>query len=321
MSTALKIFSKQSILVILVGLLVIFTALVGPTFLNPLNVENVARQISFDALVGFGQTIVLLSGGIDISVGSVMAMAASLVMGLQPLDTGWAVLIALLFGSAVGAVNGLLVTRVRIVPFIATLGTMTLVRGMMLTYTREQPIPGNDLGFTFWGAGNVAFVPVPILVVVVVMGLLYVFLTYTRFGRNLYAIGGNREAAHLAGLPLARHQLAAFVLSGTLAAISGILLAARLNSSTIHIGSDTALLSIAAAIMGGASMLGGRGNVIGAFLGVLALGILANGMNLLGVTTYWQIAIRAAILIAVVAVDAFSATVARRRLAPASAAG
>ena len=140
-----------------------------------------------------------------------------------------------------------------------------------------------------------------------------VFLQRTRAGRNLYAIGGNREAAYLAGIAVDRYLLLAYTMSGTLAAVSGVLLASRLNSATVQLGNDSALLAISAALIGGASLLGGRGRIFGAFLGVLALGMLTNGMNLLGVTTYAQIAVRALILITVVAVDAFSRTIARRR--------
>jgi ribose transport system permease protein len=310
---------RQSIFLVLLGLIVVFTATIGPTFWSGQNVHNLARQISFDALVVFGQAIVLIAGGIDISVGSVLSMAAALTMGLQPLGVPVAVLGALLFGMAVGAVNGFLVTKARIVPFIATLGTMTLVRGLMLTYTRQEPIYGRVESFTLWGGGSIGVIPVPILIALLVMLCLHIFLQYTRFGRNLYAIGGNKEAAHVAGIPVVRHQFTAFVISGTTAAMAGVLLASRLNSSTIHIGLDTPLLSIAAAIMGGASLLGGRGSVFGAFLGILALGMLANGMNLLRVPTYYQIAIRAAILITVVAVDALYVNVIRRRLAEVAA--
>jgi ribose transport system permease protein len=319
MSRILGFLGRHSILVVLIVLFLIFSILVGPTFLSLENLPNIARQISFDALVAFGQTICLIAGGIDISVGSVLSMSAALTMGLQPVGVGLAVVVALLFGTVVGAINGLLVTRLRIVPFIATLGTMTLVRGLMLTYTRQEPIAGKIESFTFWGSGSLGLIPIPIIIVLAVMVILHIFLNYTRFGRNLYAIGGNKEAAHLAGIPLARHQFTAFVISGTTAGLAGVLLASRLNSSTIHVGFDTGLLSIAAAILGGASLLGGRGTVWGALLGVLALGILANGMDLLGVYTYYQIAIRAIILLIAVAVDALYVRVIRDRLAAAAA--
>jgi ribose/xylose/arabinose/galactoside ABC-type transport system permease subunit len=242
-----------------------------------------------------------------------MAMAAALTIGLQPYGTLTAMIAALAFGAAIGVCNGLLVTRGRIVPFVATLGTMSVVRGMLLTYTEQQPISGTDEAFTFWGGGSIGFVPVPLVITLLILGALMVFLQRTRAGRNLYAIGGNREAAYLAGIAVERYLLLAYTMSGTLAAVSGVLLASRLNSATVQLGNDSALLSISAALIGGASLLGGRGRMFGAFLGVLALGMLTNGMNLLGVTTYAQIAVRALILITVVALDAFSRTFARRR--------
>lgn len=315
-----RVFGQQTALVIFVALFAVFSLLAGDLFLSGGNMENIARQISIDAPVAFGQAVVLIAGGIDISVGSNLAMAGAITMGLQPYGTGVAVVAALLFGVLVGVTNGLLVTKGRIVPFIATLGTMSLVRGILLTYTRQQPLPGHDESFSFWGAGNIGPVPVPLIITLVLMFALYVFLRYTRTGRNLYAIGGNKEAAHLAGISVQKYQFIAFVISGFTAALAGVLLASRLNSATVQVGNDTPLLSISAAIIGGASLLGGRGTVIGAFLGVLSLGVLTNGMNLVGVHTYYQIAIRASILIAVVAIDAFTGNLARRRRETANAA-
>jgi len=157
-------------------------------------------------------------------------------------------------------------------------------------------------------------VPVPFIVVLLICGLVFVFLKYTKVGRNLYAVGGNAEAAFLSGIDIFSNKLIAFALAGLLASISGILIASRLNSSTVHIGLDSGLWAIAAAIIGGASMTGGKGSVIGAFMGVLTLGILVNGMNLLGVQTYYQIGIRAVILISVVTIDAISALNLRKKL-------
>jgi ribose/xylose/arabinose/galactoside ABC-type transport system permease subunit len=229
-------------------------------------------------------------------------------MKLQPHGVPVAVGAALLFGLLVGAVNGLLVTAVGIPPFIATLGSMTVVQGLMLTYTDQQPIPGHVGWFTAFGAGNLGPVPVPTIFLAAAAVACYWLLNHTRTGRNLYAVGGNPEAARLAGISLARHRFLPYVASGFCAALAGVLLASLLNTSTIHIGLDTPLAVLAASIMGGASLLGGRGSVGGTLLGVLALGVLANGMDLLGVFTYYQIAIRAAILVAVVVVDSFYTT-------------
>lgn len=308
------IFLQQNVVVLLLGLIVFFGVTTGEYFLRSGNIQNVIRQISFDIPLALSLTIVLIVGGIDLSVGSVLSMAAALTMGLQPHGTYFAVSVALVFGLAVGAVNGLLVTKGKIVPFIATLGTMTLVRGIMLTYTREQPIAGSDAAFTFWGAGSLGPIPTPIIIVSAIALVLHIVLKYTKFGRNLYAVGGNSDAAYLAGIQVKKFTLYAYMISGLLAAVSGVLLASRLNSSTVHLGTDSALWAIAAAIIGGASMTGGKGSVLGAILGVLTLGILINGMNLLGVFTYYQIGIKAIILISVVTLDAISALNLRKRL-------
>jgi ribose transport system permease protein len=315
-----KISGRQTAAILAVSVFITFTLTVGRTFLLTENLENVARQVSLDAPTVFGQTIVLIAGGIDISVGSVMAMAAALAIGLQPYGTATAVMLALLFGLMIGALNGLLVTKGRILPFVATLGTMSVIRGALLTYTHQAPLSGLDDNFAWWGGGSIGIVPIPLLITLALLLLLAGFLRWTRAGRNFYAIGGNREAAYLAGIAVLRCEFVAYVISGTLAALAGVLLASRLNSATVQLGNDTALLSISAALVGGASLLGGRGRITGAFLGVLALGMLTNGMDLLGVQTYYQIAIRAAILIGVVALDAFTRNFARRLATSAAAA-
>jgi ribose transport system permease protein len=310
-----QISSQQTAALITAAIFVVFASCAPNMFLTAGNFENVARQISIDAPVVFAQTIVLIAGGIDISVGSTMAMSAALAIGLQPQGTLLATIAALLFGILVGAVNGMLVTYGRIVPFVATLGTMSLVRGVLLTYTRQQPLAGQDDSFTWWGGGSLGPVPVPILISFLLILVLSVFLHRTRAGRNLYAIGGNKEAAYLAGVSVRRYEFLAYLTAGLLSGLAGVLLASRLNSASVQLGNDTPLLSISAALIGGASLLGGRGSVFGAFLGVLALGMLGNGMNLLGVQTYYQIAVRAIILMAVVALDAFTRNMVRRRSA------
>jgi ribose transport system permease protein len=316
-----KIDGRQTALFIAVSVFLVFSLSAGDLFLSQGNIENVARQISLDAPIVFGETIVLIAGGIDISVGSNMAMASALAIGLQPSGALAATLAALVFGMAVGAVNGLLVTKGKIVPFVATLGTMSLVRGILLTYTRQQPIPGQIEAFTWVGGGNIGLVPVPIVITLILALVLTIFLARTRAGRNLYAVGGNKEAAYLSGISVERSVFLAFVISGTLSALSGVLLASRLNSATVQVGADTPLLAISAALIGSASLLGGRGTVLGALLGVLALGMLTNGMDLLGVHTYFQIAVRAAILIAVVALDSLARNLASRRVAAMTGAG
>jgi ribose/xylose/arabinose/galactoside ABC-type transport system permease subunit len=235
-------------------------------------------------------------------------MSAALSVGLQPAGVPIACAAALIFGALTGAVNGLLVTRARVIPFIATLGTMTVVRGLVLTYTRQEPISGSVPWFSDISNGSIGPVPIPAAVLIGVFMLLHLLLTRTRFGRNLYAAGGNREACKLAGIRADYYVFWSFVCCGVLAALAGVLLASRLNAATIHIGQDTPLLVLTASVLGGASLTGGRGSALGTALGILTLGVLANGMNLTGVPNFYQIAIRAILLIVIVVVDALYAT-------------
>lgn len=315
MHRLIGLLEKRSAVILLIGLVIAFSSTDSATFATGSNFQNIARQVSLDAPMVFGQAVVLIAGGIDISVGATMAMSAALAIGLQPYGTATAVGGALGFGLLLGLVNGLLVTRGKIVPFVATLGTMSLVNGLLLTYTGQRSLAGSDDAFAWWGGGQIGWVPVPLLVVLVVLGGLWIFLERTRQGRNLYAIGGNNDAAFLGGVSVQKGLMVAFVLSGMLSAISGILVASRLNSASVQLGGDAPLMSISAALIGGASLLGGKGSIIAAFFGVLALGVLNNGMNLLGVPTYSQIAIRASILIAIVAIDAVANGLRRRNLA------
>jgi ribose transport system permease protein len=306
--------TQYSVVMLFMLLFALFSITVGDIFVSTTNLENVARQISFDLPVALAMTTVLIAGGLDLSVGSVMSMAAALSIGLQPLGTIFAVFAALAFGIVVGAVNGILVTRGKIVPFISTLGTMTLVNGIMLTYTRQRPLAGHDESFTFWGGGSIGHIPVPLIIAAVILVVSHIMYRYTKFGRDLYASGGNVEAAHLAGINVARSRLVTYLISGLLAAVSGVLLSSLLNSSSPHIGLDTPLWALAASIMGGASLLGGKGSTVGTLFGVLSLGILANGMNLVGVPTYYQIGVKALILILVVGLDAILTRNLRKQL-------
>jgi ribose/xylose/arabinose/galactoside ABC-type transport system permease subunit len=311
-----QVVSRQPILIMLAAVVVAFSITRGSVFLSGGNLTNVSRQVAFDGLATVGQTICLIGGGMDISVGAVMAMATALAIGLQPAGgVPLGVAAALIFGLAIGSVNGLLVVVARINPFIATLGTMVAVRGVLLLYTGARPIAGTVPAFAQFGSGVIGFVPVPTAVFVVALGLAWMVMGRTRFGRNVYTVGASVEAARLAGIRTGHVQFATYVICGFTASLAGVLLAARLNAASIHLGSDTGLLTIAGAVMGGTSIFGGRGSVVGGALGILALGLLGNGMDLVGLDTYTQTATRAALIIAVVAIGSFvSSRAARERL-------
>jgi ribose transport system permease protein len=296
------------------GVLVLISALffsvtITGAFLTVANAENILRQTSFSAIIAVGVMVVMVAGGIDISVGAVMSMAAALVMGVQPLGVPIAIAVALLYGLGVGLLNGLLVVGAGIVPFIATLGTLTMSFGFVHAYSNSKPIPGQVPGFGFLGGGDVGPFPTPFVVLTAVAVLAALVLTYTPFGRALYAVGGNAEAARLAGIPVGRVTIASYVISGGCAGLAGILIASQLNTSSTQLGIDTPLFILAAVIMGGASIFGGRGSALGALLGVLALTILANGLNGLGIQSAEQTIIRSIVFILVVVLDALSPSI------------
>jgi len=319
MKSILSALGHQTALLTFLGLFLTFAIFLGSDFTSLGNLSNVTRTLAITAPLVMGQAIVLISGGIDISVGATMAMAAALSIGLQHYGAVVSVGAAIAFGALVGAANGLLVAKAKIVAFIATVGTMSIVRGMMLVYTDEGSISNTVPGFGFWGGGSVGPIPVPFILSVSLMLVLWWLLRYFKIGREMYAVGGNKETAYLAGVAVERVQVTAFVWCGMLASVSGVLLASRLESATPQIGVNLELFSIAAAVIGGASILGGRGGAVGAFFGLAALVILTNGMNLLGITTYYQLATNAVLLIVVVVLDALRSNRAKRqslRLSP-----
>jgi ribose transport system permease protein len=309
-----RLFLKKTPIFLFFLTISFFTLMLGSSFFNLLTLTNISRQISIDTPIVIGQAIVLISGGIDISVGSVMAMSAAIVIGAQSLGIFLSILLALAFGVFIGCINGLLVTKGKIVPFIATLGTMSAVRGLVLVYTDQKAIMGVLPSFEIIGGGTIGFIPIPFLIALIILMVFHGLLTKMKIGRNFFAVGGDLDNAFLAGVPIFRSRFLPYVISSTLASISGIVLASRLNSANPQIGLDTALASIAAAIIGGASLLGGRGSILGAFLGVATLGTLSTGMNLLGITTYLQIGIKSLVFISVVIIDAVIVKRARKAI-------
>jgi len=287
---------------------VVLFALLSSHFLTADNLLNVSLQVSITAIIAVGMTFVILTNGIDLSVGSLMAFVGVIVTSMLalpvPLFVSLTLAIAagLLLGAISGGLAGVVITRFHITPFIVTLALMTILRGAAFIYTQGRPIWELPDEFKVLGTGRMLGVPVPTIIMVVVYLLAHLMLTRTRFGRHVYAVGGNPEAARLAGIHTERVLVEVYVLCGILTAVSGILLASRLSSGQPNAGLMYELDVIAAVVVGGTSLNGGRGSVVGTFIGSMLIGVLRNGLNLLDVESYvQQVVVGVVILLAVMA--------------------
>lgn len=306
-------------------LLAAYLSIASPHFLTTSNLVNVARQTSITAILAVGQTLVILTAGIDLSVGAIAAISASVaavlmtqrveVLGLAfgPLNFVPGFLVALAVGALAGWINGVIITRSRIPDFIATLGTLATLRGIALLITGGLPVPSHLTAtelrgylpeeMIWLGAGDIGGVPVAGIIALLVGVFGWFLLRYTALGRAIFAVGGSREAARVSGINVDRTKLSVYVVSGLLAAIAGIVLAGRLNSANALMADDENLRSIAAVVIGGTNLFGGEGGVIGSLVGALIMGVLANGLNLLNVSAFWQRVIQGLVIISVVVFD------------------
>lgn len=313
---------SAGVLALLVVICVV-TTVVSPTFVTFTNLSNVANQMTFVLLVAAGMTVVLITGGIDLSVGSVMGLSGgvSAFLLLSGVPVGGALVLGVVAGAVLGLVNGLLITRLGLPDFIATLAMLGIARGLLFLWTNGVPfinfmtpeyatLSGLERPF---GA-----VTVPIIIGVVVCILLTIILRTTAFGRHLYGVGSNRDAARLSGVRVDRVRVLAYVISGLLAGLAGVLLAGQNRSVAPTLGLGFEIQAIAAAVIGGAALSGGRGRVFGAILGALTLTIAANAINLAGVSSTWQQVVTGSILLLAVVLDRVNA-LARRRSARRSA--
>lgn len=284
-----------------IGLVVVTLVMIvaSDTFLTASNLSNIARQVSINAIIAVGMTCVILTGGIDLSVGPVMALSGTLTAGLMVagLPPGLAIGVGLLIGVAFGIGNGLFVAYLQMPPIIVTLATMGIARGFGLMYTDGYPISGLPEWFGFFGRESLLGIQVPILIMLVTYVAAYVLLQHTRIGRYIYAIGGNEEAVRLSGVRAARFKLLVYGISGLTAAVAGLVLTSRLMSGQPNAGVSFELDAIAAVVLGGASIAGGRGVIVGTLLGAMLLGVLNNGLNMLGVSPYVQSVIKGAIIL------------------------
>ena len=280
------------------GLLCLALTLLSDRFLTPNNLTNVLRQSTVNGIISVGMMMVILTRGIDLCVGSVLALTAVVMADAVTGGAGWAaaLLIGMGLGGALGVVNGALVTRLRVPPFIATLGMMVFARGLALTYTEGRPITGLDPAFRFLGTGFVGSIPMPIVLAAIVFVAAYVLLYHTGFGRHLYAIGDNEVAARLSGIGVKRYIAWVYAASGALAALAGVIEIARLNSAQPTLGQGYEFDAIAAVVVGGTSFEGGEGTLWGTLLGVLFIAVLNNGLNLLNVPSFYQDVVKGAVI-------------------------
>jgi len=286
----------------------LFFATINPLFLTPGNLLNMVRQVSFNAIIAMGMTFVIITAGIDLSVGSILALTAvvgaSLVRTETPIvPVPVAILIGLGIGAACGAINGAFITRGRLAPFIVTLVMMTVARGGAQLFTKGRPVTGLLPQFDVLGSGLCFGVPVPIFVLALVVALSYFLLNWTRFGRYLYAVGGNERAALASGIKVQRVKLLVYIYSGMAAALVGLMLSARLNSASPILGFGYELDAIAACVIGGASLDGGRGAVAGTLVGALIIGTISNGLDILNISAYYQQIIKGLIILIAVLLD------------------
>ena len=288
----------------LVGLCVLLWALT-PHFLTVSNALNVMEQTSINAIVAVGMTFVIVSGGIDLSVGSLVAFSG--VVLAAALKAGWpapaAVGAALAVGAACGLANGLVIALGRLPPFIMTLGMMSVARGAALMFTDGRPISGFDAPFRAIAVSRIAGVPAPILITLLIYGAAHLVLARTRFGRYVYGIGGNEEATRLSGVAVHFHKTMIYVVSGVMSAVAAVLLTARLNTAQPIAGIMYELDAIAAVVIGGTSLSGGEGTLGGTLIGALTMGVLRNGLNLLGVSSFLQQLVIGLVIVVAVLVD------------------
>ena len=286
-------------------LLCALLSFLSPFFWTVSNLLNVMEQTAINAVVAVGMTFVILSGGIDLSVGSLVALAG--VVMANRLMAGWplalAVLAGLITGALAGLCSGLLITRGKLPPFIATLGMMSVARGAALLFTEGRPISGFSESLRSLSTGRVLGIPLPVLLTILLYTLAVVALNRTRFGRYVYAIGGNEEATRLSGVAVGFHKTLVYVLSGGTAGLASVLLTARLNSAQPIAGMMYELDAIAAVVIGGTSLTGGAGTLGGTLIGALTMGVLRNGLNLLGISSFLQQIVIGMVIIIAVLVD------------------
>ena len=297
--------SKNTALVGLLVLMIVVT-MIDTTFIQVSNLSNVLRQVSINGLIALGMTLVILIGGIDLSVGSVFGLTGAVLAGMlmAGLNPVLALLIALALGAFLGSLNGILIAKGKLQAFIATLGTMAIFRGILQVYTDGRPITGFDSDFIdYIGRGYLLGIPVP-TVILIIATLIMIFITKkTVFGKEIYAVGGNQRAAALSAINVDKVKIKVYAISGLLTTISGVILLSRLNSAQPTAGNAYEMDAIAAVVLGGTSMAGGKGRITGTFIGILMIGVISNALNILNVSSFYQNIVKGVVILLAVLID------------------
>ena len=297
------IIEYRAIFLLLIA--VIYASFFVPYFATERNITQVLTQFSIEGIIAVGLTILMIAWGIDLSVGSTMAFGGLVFALTQNMGITIAAIFGILAGTLIGLINGLVVVKMKVNFFIATLASMITVRGIILVLSDNSTIYGDAPGFGWMGKYKLYLFEFPVLVFIAISIIAYIVMNKTKIGTYWYAIGGNIDAARRSGLPVDRIFILAFVIVGFCSGIAGVLLASRSVSAAPGIGKETAIFVISAAVIGGTSLFGGKGHIQGAVAGILLLGVIRNSINLLGISAYWQYIIQGTILVSVVLMDVY----------------
>ncbi len=306
--TKSQFFEKFATLIGLLVVILIFSML-KPKFLDVSNIFNLLRQASINGLLALGMTYVVLTGGIDLSVGSILGASgifAALVAQNQEIPWFVAVLAGLAIGLLLGTINGVVVSWLKVPAFVATLGMLSVARGITYLASNAQPVPGLSEGFLKIGGGSVGIIPIPVIILAVVFIICSIVLYRTKYGRYIYGVGGNARAARVSGINVKKITCSAYMIAGVLAGLAGVVLTSRVSSGLAMAGQNYETDAIAAVVMGGTSLAGGKGRLWGTLIGVLIIAVLNNGLDMMAVSSYWQLIIKGTIIVAAVMMDSLS---------------
>lgn len=299
-----EILDKYKSLIGLIVLCVVIT-IVSPAFMTLSNITNIFTQVSTNAIIAIGMTFVILTGGIDLSVGSTVAISGALAASILKSTNNipLAILVAAITGIVIGLINGILISKGKLQAFIVTLATMTIFRGATLIFTNGTPISKLSETFVKIGNGKIGFIPIPVIITIVILIISIYLLTQTRFGRYLYALGGNEDSAKLSGINTNKIKTLVYVISGFASSIAGIIITSRIGSASPNAGTSFELDAIAAVVIGGTSLSGGEGKITGTIIGALIIGVLNNGLNLMNVSPFYQSIVKGLVILIAVLLD------------------